>query len=445
MTERQNRDTARRIEVPVLARVEGEGALELSIRDGRLDHLALRIFEPPRLFEQFLVGHRYDEIPDLVARICGICPVAYQMSAITAVERLFAMDPGAWPMPWVGRMRRLFYCGEWIQSHALHIHLLAAPDFLGFDSAPAMAAHYGDELRRGLALQALGNRIIAQFGARAVHPVGARVGGFWRAPARRDMGALAAAAERAIPAAEALVRWTVSLVPLARGQRDGQTEAFNCVSLRHPTEYPMLAERIVAESGLDIGVDQFEGHVSEIQVPHSTALHALLEGMPYLVGPLARVNLNRDRLHPRVTALLREIGIAFPSHDMFQSIVARAVEILQAVVEAAEILADYEPEEPAYTDIRPRAGIARGASEAPRGLLWHRYDLDDAGIVQHARIVPPTSQNQGRIEADLAETLTAVGLHQDDATLRHTGEQVIRNYDPCISCATHFLTLIRRP
>ncbi|MBK5941523.1 Ni/Fe hydrogenase subunit alpha [Halochromatium roseum] len=439
--------SSRRIEVPILARVEGEGGLEVSIRDDRIAHLALRIFEPPRLFEQFLVGHHYSEIPDLVARICGICPVAYQMSGVSAIERLFAADaatdqnshqhsqPNTGLAAWVRRMRRLFYCGEWIQSHALHIHLLAAPDFLGFDSAIAMAARHGDELRRGLALQAFGNRIIALLGARSVHPVGARVGGFWRRPALSEIATVKAEAERALPAAEALLRWTAAL-PLPQ-----QPQHFNCVSLRHPLEYPMMAERIVAESGLDISVDDFEAHFSEHQVPHSTALHGLLEGEPYLVGPLARVNLNQDRLHPHVQALLAELGVEFPSHDMAQSVIARAVEILQAVLEAAEILANVAPQTPAYAELAPRAGIARGASEAPRGLLWHRYDLDADGRIQQARIVPPTSQNQARIEADLAQTLTRIGLNADADRLRQAGEQVIRNYDPCISCATHFLRL----
>lgn len=426
----------RRIEVPVLARVEGEAGLDLRIRGDRIEHLALRIFEPPRLFEQFLVGHHHSEIPDLVARICGICPVAYQMSGVSAVERLFGLHQETPPAPWVRRMRRLFYCGEWIQSHALHIHLLAAPDFLGFDSAMAMAGAYGEELRRGLALQAFGNQIIALFGARSVHPVGTRVGGFWRAPPAAEAAVVAAAAERAIPAAEALLRWTAALPrPMSQPQQ------FNCVSLRHPTEYPMMAERIVAESGLDITVDDFEGHFAEHQVPHSTALHGRLEGEPYLVGPLARVNLNHDRLHPRVQALLTDIGVEFPRHDMAQTVVARAAEILQAVLEAAEILAEYAPATPAHLGLPSRAGIARGASEAPRGLLWHRYDLDAAGVIQHARIVPPTSQNQARIEADLAHTLTAIGLDADAERLRRAGEQVIRNYDPCISCATHFLRL----
>jgi coenzyme F420-reducing hydrogenase alpha subunit len=411
--------------------VEGEGALDLTIRDGRIEDLRLRIYEPPRLFEQFLLGRSFTELPDMVARICGICPVAYQMSAVQAVERLIRCDPG----PWVRKMRRLFYCGEWLQSHALHIHLLAAPDFLGFDSAPAMATRYPDEVRRGLRLQGLGNKLIRLFGARSVHPVGARVGGFWKAPAPAMVSDLLAAIERALPDAEALLAWTASL-PLP-----DQQQPFTCVSLRHPQEYPMLGERIVSESGLDISVDEFEQFFQEEQVPHSTALHGRFNGQPYLVGPLARINLNLDRLDTRVRAALERSGISFPSHNMYHSIVARAAEILQVLLEAADLLAGYASPEHPCVAVEPVAGTGCGASEAPRGLLWHRYELDAEGIIRYARIVPPTSQNQPRIEEDLRLSLTALGLDRDEDTLRHTGETVIRNYDPCISCATHFLRL----
>lgn len=423
--------TSRKIEVPVLARVEGEGALEIDLRDGEIADIRLRIYEPPRLFEQFLVGRGYSQIPDLVARICGICPVAYQMSGVRALERLFAWDENHW----VNRMRRLIYCGEWLQSHALHIHLLAAPDFLGFDSVIAMAKDYGKEVNRGLHLQALGNRIISLFGGRSVHPVGARPGGFWKAPSEQAAAALAEALRGAIPDAAALVAWTASL-PLPDNDQE-----FTCVSLRHPDEYPMIADRIVSENGLDISVDEFEQHFEERQVPHSTALHALHHGHPYMVGPLARLNLNLDCLHPQVLDALERTGIRFPSHNTYHSVVARAGEILQSLLEATDILENYTPREPAYDELSQRAGTGCGASEAPRGLLWHRYDLDQSGHIRYARIVPPTSQNQARIEEDLRTSLTRVGLDEDEETLRLTGEMVIRNYDPCISCATHFLRL----
>jgi coenzyme F420-reducing hydrogenase alpha subunit len=426
------------IEVPLLARVEGEGALDLSIRDGRIEDLRLRIFEPPRLFEKLLEGRSYTEVPDIVARICGICPVAYQMSAVHALERAF----GVTVTPWVRAMRRLMYCGEWIESHALHIHLLAAPDFFGYDSAIAMAQEYPDEVRRGLRLQALGNDIIRLLGARSVHPVGVRVGGFHHAPTPDAVRALAERIEAALPDARELVRWTARF-PLPHEEQD-----FTCVALRHSGEYPMNEGRIAAPDARDLEIDPeaFETRFAESQVAHSTALHAHLDGRPYLVGPLARINLCGDRLSREVHETLAGTGVHFPSRNMFHSVVARAVEIHYAMLEALRLLRDCAPSEVPFVPVTPRAGEAAWATEAPRGLLWHRYAVDEDGRIASARIVPPTSQNQARIEQDLRESITRLGTQRDDDALRQHAEMIIRNYDPCISCATHFLRLqVSRP
>ncbi len=424
------------IQVPVLARVEGEGALDLEIRDGRIERLLLKIYEPPRLFEKLLEGRGYEEVPDAVARICGICPVAYQMSAVRAIESAF----GATVTPWVQAMRRLFYCGEWIESHALHIHLLALPDFLGFDSVIAMAEKHPDEVRRGLRLQGLGNDIIRFLGARSVHPVGARVGGFHHAPVASAAQALRVRLAAALPDAEALVRWCAA-IPVPDDRQD-----FECVSVAEGDAYPMMGDRIVSSRGLDIGLDEFAREFEERQVPHSTALHCLHQGRPYLVGPLARMNLHFQRLPPAVRQLARETGIDWPSRNLFHSMTARAIEILYALREAITLLAAYEPAREPWVAVTPRAGSGHGATEAPRGLLWHRYELDAQGRVLNARIVPPTSQNQARIEQDLQASLSALGLDRSDAELRQRAEMVIRNYDPCISCATHFLQLrVERP
>jgi coenzyme F420-reducing hydrogenase alpha subunit len=417
--------------VPVLARVEGEGTLEFRVHDGVIEDLRLRIFEPLRMFEKLLEGRGYDEIPDMVARICGICPVAYQMSAVHAIENLFGTEPG----PWVRAMRRVFYCGEWIQSHSLHIHMLAAPDFLGYSSVVEMAGEYAPEVRRGLKLQALGNDIIRLLGARSVHPVGARVGGFHHAPTPEQVRALLEKLHAALPEAEALVRWT-ALLDLPEQEQD-----FTCVALRHAGEYPMNAGRLVSDHGLDISADQFEAHFTEQQLPHSTALHCLLDGKPYLVGPLARLNLNLDRLPDPVRTLVDGLPIKFPSRNMHHSIVARGIEIVVAIREAINLLESYQEPQKPYVEIRPRAGSGVGCTEAPRGLLWHRYELDAEGKVVRARIVPPTSQNQSRIEDDLRQSLQSFGPDQPEDALRRRGEMVIRNYDPCISCATHFLDL----
>lgn len=417
------------ITVPMLARVEGEGALDLQVLDGEIETLNLRIYEPPRLFEKFVEGREYHELPDMVARICGICPVAYQMSAVQALESAMQVTPP----DWVRALRRVMYCGEWIQSHALHIHLLAAPDFFGFASAPEMAEVYPGEVRRGLKLQGLGNELIALFGGRSVHPVGVKVGGFHRAPQKQDIEPLLDKLRAALPEAEALVRWAATI------KLPNHPQSFISVSLRHPTDYPIEGGRIVSSNGLDIPIDDYEHHFKEFQVPHSTALHSLLDGEPYLLGPLARLNLNFGQLPQTVQQLVAECGITFPSNNMFHSLFARAVEIYYCFQEAVRILTDYHPTTSTSSELAVTAGSGVGCTEAPRGLLWHRYELDQQGVIRQARIVPPTSQNQARIEADLRTSLQQLGLHRPDDELRLRSEMVIRNYDPCISCATHFL------
>lgn len=419
------------INVPVLARVEGEGALDLVVRDGQIEKLHLRIFEPPRFFEKFLEGRRYHEVPDMVARICGICPVAYQMSAVHAIESAF----GVGITPWIREMRRLIYCGEWLESHSLHIHLLAAPDFLGFSSVTEMARQHPDIVKRGLMLQKIGNDIIRLLGGRSVHPIGVKVGGFYKAPTTQDVAELLQRVDQAIPQAEQLVKWCASL------SLPEQVQVFSYVALRHDAEYPMNAGMLVNDAGLSFAASQFETNFVEQHVPYTTALHCLHQGEPYLVGPLARLNLNADHLPQAVQTLLRDVGVSLPSVNTFHSMLARAIEIYYALLEAQRILREYQLPLRSDVDVTPRAGVGYAATEAPRGTLWHRYELDNKGDVISARIVPPTSQNQARIEQDLRWALTPDLLEQPDEVIRLHCEKIIRNYDPCISCATHFLDL----
>lgn len=424
------------INVPILARVEGEGALEVRIRDQQIETLQLKIYEPPRLFEKFLEGRSYTEVLDMVARICGICPVAYQMSATQAIEQCF----GVTVTPWVHDMRRLFYCGEWLESHSLHIHFLAAPDFLGFTSAPAMAKVHPEVVHRGLRLQNLGHELIRFLGGRAVHPVGACIGGFYKAPNLAQVREVLDHVKARINDCEALIEWVASL-PFAANTHD-----FTCVSLRHPDEYPMNEGQLVSDHGLAISKDCFDDYFNESQVPYSNALHCLLQGKPYLVGPLARVNINYDRLPKPIQDQLNHLGIHFPSKNMAHSILARAIEIYYCVLEAQRILEAYCYPKSAHPTIEVRAGKGYGCTEAPRGLLWQCIEMDESGLVKSARIVPPTSQNQARIEEDLRISLTQFGLDKPDDELRAYSEMIVRNYDPCISCSTHFLTMkVLRP
>ena len=424
---------ARRFQVEALTRVEGEGGLIVEIRDGELADVRLRIFEPPRFFEAFLRGRAFTEPPDITARICGICPVAYQMSACQALEAACGVQVDEE----IRRLRHLLYCGEWIESHVLHIHLLHAPDFLGYPSGLTMAVDHRFEVERGLELKKIGNRIVEVVGGRAVHPVNVRVGGFYSTPAAAAMSELAAELRRALEDATDVARWVATFSVPDHELPDGTA----LVALRHPTEYPMLGERLVSTGGLDIGVDEFPDHFAEVQVEHSTALHGqLLAGGDYLVGPLARFALNADHLAPRAAALAEELGLTPAERNPFRSIVVRAIETVHACETALAIAEAYAPPPRPAVPVEARAGVGCGWSEAPRGLLWHRYEIDGEGRVVTARIVPPTSQNQPVIEHDLAH-LIGHSLDLDDAALEALCEQAVRNYDPCISCATHFLDM----
>lgn len=424
----------RTVAVDALARVEGEGGLRLVLRGGAVAEATLSIFEPPRYFEALLRGRSFAEVPDITARICGICPVAYQMSAVHAIEAAF----GATVTPEIRALRRLLYCGEWIASHALHIHLLHAPDFLGYPSAVEMAREHGDAVRRGLALQQAGNALMALIGGRAVHPVGVRPGGFWKAPERAAVAAMAGPMARARDDALAAVRWVASL-PFPAAER-----AYSFLALRHDADYPFCEGRIALGSGPaaeTFAVDAFDTRTAEHQVPHSTALHGrLADGTAYLTGPLARYALNRDRLRPVAREAADAAGLGPVCRNPFRAIVVRAIEVLQACDEAVDLIAAYAPPDPPAVPLAPRAATGAAATEAPRGLLWHRYTFEADGAVAKARIVPPTSQNQPSIEDDLRR-LAPGWLDLPDDALRARCEQAVRNHDPCISCATHFLRL----
>ena len=419
------------VKVDFLARVEGESAFTLVVRDGAVQSAELRIFEPPRFFEALLRGRSFTEAPDITARICGLCPAAYQMSAVHAMENALGVTIGG-PLR---DLRRLLYCGEWIESHALHIYMLHAPDFLGYPGALEMVRDHGEIVRRGLALKKVGNQIMALLGGREIHPINIRVGGFYRVPRRAELEPLRERLKWARDAAMETVRWTATFEFPDR-ERD-----YTFVALRHSREYPFNEGRVVSNRGLDIAVSEYDRQFEEMQVERSTALHSRLrDGSSYLVGPLARYSLNFDRLSPMAQEAAREVGLGRTCSNPYRSIVVRAVEILYACDEALRVIDEYqEPDRPSVP-IEPRAGVGIAATEAPRGLLYHRYRLESDGTIAEARIVPPTSQNQACIEEDLASFIGGfLGLSDDD--LRQRCEQTVRNYDPCISCATHFLRL----
>jgi sulfhydrogenase subunit alpha len=419
------------IQVPALARVEGEGGLYIGLQDGRAVEVRLDIYEPPRFFEGFLVGRFLQEVPDITARICGICPVAYQISAVTALERALGLEIS----PSVYALRRLMYCGEYIESHALHIYLLQAPDLLGVPSALDLAAIAPEVVKNALRMKKIGNEILKAIGGRSVHPVNACVGGFYRWPDVAPLKALVPELEWALEAAKAAVKWAVTL-PYPNLELD-----YEFVALHHPQEYAVINGEVCSSKGGALSVSDYETRYLEHHVSHSNALHSKTkDGGNYLVGPLARLNLNHAQLLPVAQKALRENAIKLPITNPYQSLIARAVELVQFYEEAIQLIQSYTPSGPASLDLKLKAGEGAGASEAPRGLLYHRYKIDNQGFVLSAKIVPPTAQNLARIEQDLfALAPQLVAMPQEQATL--TAEHLVRSYDPCISCATHFLKI----
>ncbi len=423
------------VNVEALARVEGEGGILVKVKGNRVDSVQFKIFEPPRFFEAFLRQRHFTEAPDITARICGICPVAYQMSSVHAMEDACGVHVEG-PLR---ELRRLLYCGEWIESHVLHVAMLHAPDFLGYESVIHMARDHPELVTKSLQLKKAGNEIVTLLGGREIHPINVRAGGFYRVPTRKELAPLGERLRAVRPIALELLSW-------AGGFKYPDFSAdYEFVSLRHPSEYPFCEGRIVSSKGVDIAIPDFERHFVEEHVRHSNALQSRKVGAgPYFVGPLARYNLNFDRLPAGIQEAARKAGLGESCNNPFQGIAVRCVETLYAVDEALRIIDSYEPPSRPFIDVAARDASGSGCTEAPRGLLYHRYRISSRGLIQDARIVPPTAQNQKVIEDDLrnfVETRTHLPLDK----LTWQCEQAVRNYDPCISCATHFLKIERSP
>jgi coenzyme F420-reducing hydrogenase alpha subunit len=422
---------ARIIKVDYLARVEGEGALTIKFRGERASHVELRIFEPPRFFEGLLRGRSQLETPDITARICGICPVAYQMSACHAIEDAH----GIVVEPAIRALRRLLYCGEWIESHVLHVFMLHLPDFLGYPDAIRLAGDYPERVKASLRMKKAGNAIVSKLGGREIHPINVRVGGFYRVPERRELETLVPELEWTRDAMIEALQWMAAL-EFPDFERD-----YELVAMRPDDEYPFCEGRIASSKGLDIDLHDYEEWFEEQQVAHSTALHSVLRGSDaYFCGPLARFNLSFERLRPAARQAAEAVGFVPPCYNPFKSLLARAVEVIHAADEAIARIREHDAPDRPYAEVPMVAGTGHGCTEAPRGMLYHRYRMAEDGSIEAAKIVPPTSQNQKTIEEDLFAIAPRLAK-MPHAEATHLAEQTVRNYDPCISCSTHFLKL----
>jgi coenzyme F420-reducing hydrogenase alpha subunit len=313
--------------------------------------------------------------------------------------------------------------------------MLHAPDFLGYPDAVAMAKDHPDLVQRALKLKKIGNELVILMAGREVHPINIRLGGFYRAPTPQELKPIEEKLKWARDMALETVRWTAGL-PMPDFEQD-----YTFVALRHPDEYPFNEGRLVSNKGLDIPIREYDDHFEEEHMPHSNALHSFIRDQgAYMVGPMARYNVNFDRLSPLAKEAAQEAGLGPTCFNPFKSIILRSVEVVYACDEALRIIDSYKPPDRPHLGLTPKTSTGYGCTEAPRGILYNRYSIDENGKILDAKIVPPTAQNQKTIENDLYHY---VDHHKDlpKDELTHQCEQAIRNYDPCISCATHFLKL----
>lgn len=415
------------VEVEYLTRVEGRGALNISISPtGDIKNLQFRIPEPPRFFEAFLVGRRYTEVMELTSRICGICPVAHQITSLRAIENAIGFEPSEQTQD----LRKLLAISAHIQSHVLSMYFLSLPDLLRCESAIALAKDHLDDVKRGLKLKKLGNDLTDLIGGRAVHPVTAVVGGFTSIPSKNQLQAMKKRYIEAKKDAED----TVDL--FAKLKIPNFSRKCEHIAISDQKQYAVNQGRLRSTEGLNIHESEYRDYISEEQVAYSTALHSNVKTRnSFMVGPLPRVNLNFGQLSADAKNAAKRSGVKFPNYNPFISFLARAVEVVHFIDESIEIM-DRLKLKDEKRDVKCKSGFGAAITEAPRGTLYHSFVLDNNGNVKKADIVPPTAHNAKNIEKDLHDlVLTMPNSSVEELTF--ICEMLVRAYDPCISCSTH--------
>ncbi len=419
------------IRVQQLARVEGEGGVWVKVKGGKIDYVEVNIFEPPRFFEAFLQGRSYLEAPDLTARICGICPLAYVMAASRAMEKILGIQvPDE-----INILRKIAFHGEWIESHVLHFAFLHAPDFLGYPSALDMAKDHPNFVKDAMAVRSWGNMAIEILGGRPVHPVGFRVGGLHRRIEKEELKPLSRSFNDVKKKGKKLLEFVLNL-PIPEVEYD-----MVVMSLKGDDEYPILKGAVANNLGWKFPEEELKENIEMEQKIYSNAFHyKLRNGRAYITGPIARFNLNYELISPEVKDILEEAGYKPPLKNTYQSIIARAAETLHSILEIERLVEEYsEPSQP-YIEAAIKAGEAAAIVEAPRGMLYHHYRIDEKGRIVYADIIPPTAQNYAAMEEDILKVGDLI-LKGSQEKAQQIVETTIRNYDPCISCSVHAIRL----
>lgn len=424
------------IEVHEVTRVEGHGSISVRLDDGEITKLELQIIESPRFFEAFLRGRRYEDVPHITGRVCGICSVGHTTAATKAIEAACGITPSAQTL----LLRKLILMGEEIQSHVLHLYFLAAPDFLGVGSVIPLARTHPNVVKRALRMKKLANDLCRVVGGRHIHPIAYHVGGFSHWPNIDELKEM----KQRLEAARADLEETAELFSrLAVPELHRETEYLALKQVGNG-EYAFYdGELVSTRAPQPTPVAEYRTRVIESVAPHSAAKHCRSPHSPtFAVGALARFNNNHAQLLPAARRVAEALGLRAPCDNPFHNNTAQLVETVHCIEMSVQLidalLADPPRPEPLRKPMCFGHGV--GAAEVPRGVLFHEYTLDDQGCVTDANLIIPTGQNLANIEADM-RTLVPQMLAQGEAKeqIQQRLEMLVRAYDPCISCATHFL------
>lgn len=419
-----------RIDIHHITRVEGHGNVVVDVQNGELKQCDLQIVETPRFFEAMLRGRPFQDASHITSRICGICAVGHATASLRATEKALGVQLSEQTQ----LLRRLNFLGEMLDSHVLHAYMLVAPDFLNVGSVIPLAKTAPEVVLRALRLKKLAGDTCKIICGRHTHPIAMVVGGFSHFPTAADLYALR---ERYL-AARADVAATVELfqtLPIPQFERDTEF-----IALHNPPHYGFIDGEIASTDGGVWPVEQYRDVTNETLLPHSTAKHAAHQRESYMVGALARFNVNYDLLHPVALQAADALGIRPVCINPYMNTVAQVVEIAHCVEEGIQLIDELLRREVAWEEpARPArlSGVGVGSCEVPRGILFHEYAIED-GVIVGANCIIPTGQNLANIELDMRALVPTI-LDRPQPEIAHSLEMLVRAYDPCISCSTHLL------
>ncbi len=419
---------SKKITLNHITKVEGHGSLNVEIERGKVKKCELMAIEGARFFEGLVKGKKYTELKEITSRICGICSCSHTLASISATENGLGVEVSEQ----VILLRELLAIGERIRSHATHLYFLALPDFTGHESAIAMAKNYKKEFARALKLVQLGNNIVEMIGGREMHPVSPVIGGFTHIPDKESFQKIL---QRLKDSRDDAIRTAKLFSSIKVPSFERKTEY---LSLKQTDAFPLNTGRIVSTKGLNFDSKSYTRFIQEYLEDYATSKFAVKKGKGYMIGALSRVNNNVKLLTKTAETLFMSKKLSTPIYNPFMNNLAQAVETVHWIERSIEILEQHSFKKEERSKIRLKAGRGVGVVEAPRGLLFHDYTYNSQGVLEKANIITPTAQNLRNMEDDIKAYLpTLLNKKKEDIVLDI--EKLIRAYDPCFSCSTHFL------